>query len=47
MFPFRLRKWHLDLLSGDGIVLYLGFMATRSAGMPGGNISVHVALAEG
>jgi hypothetical protein len=47
MFPFYLRKWYLDLISDDGIVLYLYFIATRSAGIPGGNISAHVVLADG
>jgi hypothetical protein len=47
MFPFYLRKWYLDLISDDGIVLYLYFIATRIAGIPGGNVSAHVVLADG
>ncbi len=47
MIPFYLRKWYLDLTAEDGTVMYLYFMATRIAGIPGGNVSAHVRLADG
>jgi hypothetical protein len=47
MIPFYLKKWYLDLISDDGVVVYLYFIATKIAGMHGGNISAHVALPDG
>ena len=45
--PFYLRKWYLDLTSEDGTVIYIYFMATRIAGIPGGNVTAHLRLADG
>jgi hypothetical protein len=47
MIPFYLKKWYLDLISDDGVVVYLYFISTKIAGMRGGNISAHVALPDG
>jgi hypothetical protein len=47
MIPFYMKKWYLDLISDDGAVIYLYFIATRIAGIRGGNISAHITLPDG
>ena len=47
MIPFYLKKWYLDLISDDGVILYIYFIAARIAGIRWGNVSAHLTPADG
>lgn len=47
MVPFYLKKWYLDLITEDGAVAYLYFIATKIGGVRGGNVSAHILLPDG
>jgi hypothetical protein len=46
MIPFRLRKWYFDLITTEGHVLYLYFIAINTVGIRQGNVSAHLTLAD-
>ncbi len=47
MIPFRLRKWYFDLITAEGHVLYLYFIAINTVGIRQGYVSAHLTLAGG
>jgi hypothetical protein len=46
MIPFHLQKWYFDLITADGYVLYLYFIAYRIAGLSQGYVSALLTAAD-